>query len=41
MDTPYVTEGKYEIESYGVKRPAVLHMKAIVDPDNNRVKGNY
>lgn len=37
----YIMAGKYELEVRGVRYPAKVHLKALFDPGNKRVKGDY
>lgn len=37
----YLKDGKYEIEIFGEKHNATLHLKSPFDPKNQRILGNY
>jgi len=39
IDRDYLASGSYELEVATVRVPATLHLEALVDPGNLRVKG--
>ena len=41
LTTEYIQSGNYELEVRGNRYPAQLHLKALFDPQNKRVKGDY